>query len=87
MRCWRNGSGWFPSPSTRVCCAIEVRPTRASHAEASDPDPDALPTDRDTVVFRLTTKCTRVKDVDPGERDPLKLYKNAHGTTAVVTPC
>ena len=49
-----------------------------SEAHAADLVPDALPTDRDTVVFRLQTKCRRAKDVDPGERDPLKLYTNAH---------
>jgi len=56
-----------------------VRRLGARQANSADLDPDALPTDRDTVVFRLQTKCTRVKDADPGERDPLKLYKNAHG--------
>ena len=41
-------------------------------------DPGGNPTDNNTVVLKLDVECTWNKDAQRGERDPLKLYKNAH---------
>lgn len=41
-------------------------------------DSDGNPTDNNTVVLKLDVECTWNKDAQKGERDPLKLYNNAH---------
>lgn len=41
-------------------------------------DSDGNPTDNNTVVLKLDVECTRNRDAQKGERDPLKLYHNAH---------
>lgn len=41
-------------------------------------DPGGNPTDNNTVVLKLDVECTWNKDAQRSERDPLKLYKNAH---------
>jgi DNA-directed RNA polymerase I and III subunit RPAC1 len=46
--------------------------------------PDA-PSDFNTVVLRLSANCTLNEDASPGEKDPRKLYHNAHVYAGDIT--
>lgn len=45
----------------------------------ADPGVPDVPTDQNTVVFRLNVKCERNPGVRKDETDPEKLYKNSNG--------
>lgn len=43
-----------------------------------DPDSGSNPSDYNTIVLRLDVDCTKNRNAAAGERDPRKLYNNAH---------
>jgi DNA-directed RNA polymerase I and III subunit RPAC1 len=50
------------------------------YRKLTEEDPDGTPPmDYNTVVLHLDVECTKNPDARKGERDPTKLYHNAHG--------
>lgn len=43
-----------------------------------DPESGSTPSDYNTIVMRLDVECTENRNAAPDERDPRKLYHNAH---------